>query len=95
MSDAVIFGIVFVAFFILRAIAATMFFYYMMPESNRCPMCDEPTIRIAQPAWNRLLPWFRTSWCYECGWEGLLRPGPTEEPTSTATHPGQLPLSSK
>jgi len=95
MSDAVIFGIVFVAFFILRAIAATMFFYYMMPESNRCPMCDEPTIRIAQPAWNRLLPWFRTSWCYECGWEGLLRPGPAEEPTSTATQPGQLPLSSK
>lgn len=95
MSDAMIFGIVFVAFFILRAIAATMFFYYMMPESNRCPMCDQPTIRIAEPAWNRLLPWFRTSWCYECGWEGLLRPGPAEEPTSTATHAGQLPLSSK
>ena len=95
MSDAVVFAIVFVAFFILRAIAATVFFYYMMPESNRCPMCDQPTIRIAEPAWNRLLPWFRTSWCYECGWEGLLRPGPAEGPTRRETHAGQLPLSSK
>lgn len=95
MSDAAIFGVIFVAFFVLRAIAATVFFYYMMPQSNRCPMCDSPTIRVAEPAWNRLLPWFRTSWCYECGWEGLLRPGPVEEPTRTATQAGQLPLSSK
>lgn len=95
MSDAAIFGIIFVAFFVLRAIAATVFFYYLMPKSNRCPMCDNPTIRIAEPAWNRLLPWFRTSWCYECGWEGLLRPGPAEEPTSSKTQAGQLPLSSK
>ena len=95
MSDAAIFGIIFVAFFVLRAIAATVFFYYMMPRSNRCPMCDQTTIRIAEPAWNRLLPWFRTSWCYECGWEGLLRPGPVEEDTSTEAQPGQLPLNSK
>ena len=95
MSDAAIFGIIFVAFFVLRAVAATVFFYFMMPESNRCPMCDRPTIRIAEPAWNRLLPWFRTSWCYECGWEGLLRPGPAEDPASMASQPGQLPLNSK
>jgi len=94
MSDIVIFAIIFVAFFILRAIAATMFFYYLMPESNRCPMCDSATLRIAEPAWNRLLPWFRTSWCYECGWEGLLRAGPPE-PANTESHSGQLPLSSK
>lgn len=95
MSDAVIFGIVFTAFFVARAIAATIFFYCIMPESNRCPVCDEPTLRVAEPAWNRLLPWFRTSWCYRCGWEGLLRPGPSEEPTRTETHSGQLPLNSK
>jgi hypothetical protein len=95
MTDAVVFAVIFVGFFILRAIAATVFFYFLMPESNRCPLCDRPTLRVSQPAWNRLLPWFRTSWCYECGWEGLLRPGPVEDPTSTATQSGQLPLSSK
>jgi hypothetical protein len=96
MTDMVIFGIVFVAFFILRAIAATAFFFYMMPESDRCPLCDSVTLRVESRAWNRLLPWFRTSWCYECGWEGLLRPARTPSTdANTASHSGQLPLSSK
>jgi hypothetical protein len=95
MSDAVIFAVIFIAFFVLRAIAATVFFYYLMPESNRCPLCDSLTLRIEERAWNLLLPWFRTSWCYECGWEGLLRPGPTDELASMPSHTGQLPLSSK
>lgn len=95
MSDVVIFAIIFVVFFVLRAIAATVFFYYMLPESDRCPLCDQVTIRVSQPAWNRLLPWFRTSWCYECGWEGLLRPCVPTEPARTASHAGQLPLNSK
>jgi len=95
MSSVMIFAVVFVLFFVLRAIAATIFFYYMMPESSRCPMCDQPTLRVVSPGWNRLMPWFRTSWCYECGWEGLLRNGAPLEPESTRSHSGQLPLSSK
>ena len=95
MSGVVVFAVVFIVFFVLRAIAATVFFYFMLPESDRCPMCDQPTIRVSQPGWNRLLPWFRTSWCYECGWEGLLRTAPPSEPASTASQSGQLPLSSK
>lgn len=95
MSDAVIFAVIFVAFFVLRAIAATVFFYFLMPQSDRCPLCDQPTIRVVQPAWNRLLPWFRTSWCYECGWEGLLRPVAPPEPANSESQSGQLPVSSK
>lgn len=94
MSGVVIFAVVFVAFFVLRAIAATITFYYLLPDSDRCPLCDEPTIRVSAPAWNRLLPWFRTSWCYSCGWEGLLRP-PSAGPASTPSQSGQVPLSSK
>lgn len=95
MTDVAIFVVIFVAFFILRAIAATVFFFYMMPESDRCPMCDERTLRVESPGWNRLLPWFRTSWCYACGWEGLLRPAPGADPANIASHSGQLPVSSK
>ena len=95
MTDIIIFGAIFVAFFVLRAIAATVFFFFMLPESDACPLCDKPTLRVKSPGWNTLMPWFRTSWCYECGWEGLLRPCTPTEPAKTASHSGQLPLSSK
>jgi len=95
MTSAVVFAVVFLGFFILRAIAATMFFYFLTPESIRCPLCNAPTLRVSERVWNRLLPWFRTSWCYECGWEGLLRPGPLDDDANTDTQAGQLPLSSK
>lgn len=95
MWDAVIFAVVFGGFFVVRAIAATIVFYFLLPETSRCPVCDEPTIRVKSAAWNVLLPWFRTSWCYRCGWEGLLRPGASADPANTESHSGQLPLSSK
>jgi len=73
MSDAVIFAVVFVGFFVLRAIAATVIFFFILPEGDRCPMCDAHTFRVQSRGWNLLMPWFRTSWCADCGWEGLLR----------------------
>ena len=75
MSDAVIFLIVFGGFFVLRAIAATVFFLYLLPDGDRCPHCDAVTLRISSPMLNRVLPMFRTSWCLECNWHGLLRRG--------------------
>lgn len=73
MSDAAIFGIIFVAFFVLRFIGATVFFLMILPDGVRCPNCDAVTLRVRSRGWNMLMPWFRTSWCYECGWHGLLR----------------------
>ena len=81
MSDGAILAVVFVGFFILRLIAATIFFYFILPDGDRCPNCDAPTVRVQSRGWNTLMPWFRTSWCYECHWEGLLRHGRlSEEP---------------
>jgi hypothetical protein len=76
MSDATIFVLVFGGIFVLRFIFATIFFLYILPEGDRCPICDAVTIRVQSKGWNRLLPWFRTSWCYECHWHGLHRRGP-------------------
>jgi len=95
MTDVVIFAVVFGGFFVLRGIAATIVFYFLLPEGDRCPLCDEPTIRVQERGWNLLLPWFRTSWCYRCGWEGLLRPCAPTAPANTDIQSGQLPLSSK
>ena len=31
-----------------RSIAATITFYFLLPDSDRCPMCDEPTLRVIE-----------------------------------------------
>jgi hypothetical protein len=82
--DAVLCIVIIGGFFLLRAILATVFFYYLLPEGDRCPNCDAVTLRIRSPGWNRLMPMFRTSWCYECGWHGLLRHGPLTPKPSAA-----------
>ena len=87
MSDAVIFVAFFGGFFILRIVAATIVFLWILPEGDRCPNCDAVTLRVQSAGWNRLMPWFRTSWCYECGWDGLLREGRTGPPAGLATRP--------
>lgn len=74
-SDAVIFIGFFGLLFVLRIVAATVFFYFILPKGDRCPNCDTPTIRVESRWWNRLVPFLRTSWCLGCGWEGLLRHG--------------------
>jgi hypothetical protein len=76
MWDATLAILIIGGFFVLRAVLATVFFYYLLPEGDRCPNCDAPTLRVESKGWNRLLPKFRTSWCYQCGWKGLLRHGP-------------------
>jgi len=84
MLEAVLCIVIIGGFFIFRAIMATVFFYYLLPEGDRCPNCDAPTLRVQSRGWNVLMPMFRTSWCYECNWHGLLRSGPLS-PTPTTT----------
>ena len=40
MWDAVLCILIIGGFFILRAVLATVFFYYLLPEGDRCPNCD-------------------------------------------------------
>jgi hypothetical protein len=83
-------------FFILRGILATVFFFYLLPEGVNCPNCDALTIRVESKKLNFLMPRFRTSWCLDCGWHGLLREtGQPDALASKLSHSGQLPLSSK
>jgi hypothetical protein len=76
MSDAMIFILAFGGLFILRLIAATVVFYYILPRGDRCPMCDAATLRIERGIWTRVARSLRPSWCLQCGWEGMLRRGP-------------------
>ena len=80
MSDAVVFVTVFAGLVVLRIAAATVIFYYILPSGDRCPNCDAVTLRVAPRGLDRLMFWLRASWCYECRWEGMLRPGPLSPP---------------
>ena len=73
MSDAWIFIAVFGGLFILRLIAATLVFLWILDEGERCPNCDAETVRVEARGALRWMPKFRPSWCYECHWHGLLR----------------------
>ncbi len=89
MLDAVLCILIIGGFFVLRGVLATVFFFYLLPEGDRCPNCDAVTLRVQSRGWNMLLKRFRTSWCFECGWHGLLRNGPMTPPasvTSAAKH---------
>ena len=83
MWDAVLCILIIGGFFILRAILATVFFFYLLPEGDRCPNCNAVTLRVEAKGWNVVMPKLRRSWCFECGWHGLLRTGPLS-PVSTA-----------
>lgn len=76
MSDETVFVLVFGGFVVLRILAATLFFFVLLPRGDRCPNCDHPTLRVQSLLFDRVLPWFRKSWCVTCGWHGVLRRGP-------------------
>ena len=83
MLTVVLWIAIFGGLFIVRAIVATVVFFYLLPEGDRCPNCDSVTLRVESRGWNLLLPRFRSSWCIDCGWHGLLRAGPLS-PTASA-----------
>jgi hypothetical protein len=73
MSDAALFVLVFGGLFVLRGIAATVVFLWILPDGIRCPQCDADTMRVEPGRIMRLLPGFRSSWCLVCGWHGVHR----------------------
>jgi hypothetical protein len=89
MSDATIFVALFGGLFVLRVIAATIIFYYILPRGDRCPNCDAATVRVQPGRWGRMFRVVHTRWCLRCGWEGILRPGeltPEPQPSELTKH---------
>ena len=101
MSDAALFILLFGGLFVLRFIAATVVFLWILPDGVRCPNCDAETLRVESRGVLKIMPWFRSSWCYECEWHGMHRIRKTIDktllgsvaPTSAAT--GAVPKSAR
>ena len=62
MSDAALFVLVFGGLFVLRGIAATMVFMWILPDGVRCPQCDAETLRVEPGHLLRLFRRYRASW---------------------------------
>ncbi|MGQ0712641.1 MAG: hypothetical protein ACT4PJ_02795 [Gemmatimonadaceae bacterium] len=88
----VVFAVVLIAFFVLRIVVATIVFLFILPEGDRCPICDERTLRVQSKGWNTLMPWFRTSWCMRCNWDGLHRRGVEPSITELPAVPPREPV---
>jgi hypothetical protein len=73
MSDAALFALIFGGLFVLRGIAATVVFLWILPDGIRCPQCDDETLRVESGVVIRALRRFRSSWCVKCGWRGVHR----------------------
>ena len=56
MWNAVLCILIIGGFFILRAILATVFFFYLLPQGDRCPNCDAVTLRIQVACVERVVP---------------------------------------
>ena len=101
MSDAAIFLWFFGGLFVLRIIAATFVYAWLLSEAPECPACGGETFRIQRRGVAWLFPRLRPSWCPECAWGGLLQPSrrPAPEPfaqaPTTGTRSGPLSLASK
>jgi hypothetical protein len=81
MSDAAIFVLVFGGLLVLRIVAATVVFVLILPRGDRCPLCDAVTVRVHSPALGRIR--LAKRWCLACGWDGVMRTGPTDAPALT------------
>ena len=94
MSDAALFVLVFGGLFVLRGIAATIVFLWILPDGIRCPQCDAETMRMQSGRVLRLLRGFRSSWCLACGWHGVHRISPADTRSGASHASADAPASS-
>lgn len=75
-TDAIIFLLVIVSLKLVMFVLLTRVYFGMLPEGDRCPLCDSETHEVERTGPWRLLGFSsknRRSWCVNCGWEGVLR----------------------
>lgn len=89
----------FAVLFILRIIAATFVYAWLLSEAPECPSCGHETLHVTPRPFQRLFPKLRPSWCPSCGWEGMLHPpvmrGDQRASVNTESQSGQFPVISK
>lgn len=100
MGTSAIFFWFFAVLFVLRAVAATFVYAWLLSDAPDCPSCGGETLHVERRGVQRLFPKLRPSWCPVCNWEGLLHHAPQRSPAPRVERPGvhtsaRAPLISK
>ena len=93
-NDGPLFFWFFAALFVLRAIAATFVYAWLLSEAPECPACGGETLHIQRHGVAWLFPRLRPSWCPDCSWEGMLHPAAIVKPALPLPAPkgAQVPV---
>jgi hypothetical protein len=76
VGNSAIFFWFFAVLFVLRAVAATFVYAWLLSDAPECPSCGGETLHVERRGVQRLFPKLRPSWCPVCNWEGLLHHAP-------------------
>jgi len=65
--------VVLLATVLLRVAIVTAVVYLLLPQGPLCPHCNLEMIAVRNRLLDRLLPALQRRWCFECGWNGVVR----------------------
>ncbi len=71
---------------LLRVVIIAAVAYLLLPLGPLCPHCQVEMLPIRNRLLERLLPAVQRRWCFQCGWNGVVRRGRSAQ-RGTETHP--------
>ena len=76
--------VVLLATVLMRVAIVTAVAYLLLPRGPVCPHCGVAMLAIRNRFVRLVIPVLEHRWCFECGWNGLVRRGePAATPTET------------
>ena len=60
---------------LLRVVIIAAVAYLLLPPGPLCPQCQVEMLPIRNRLLERLVPAVQRRWCFQCGWNGVVRRG--------------------
>lgn len=67
--------LVLLATVLMRVALVATIAYWLLPKGSLCPRCQFEMLRIRNRFLAHALPLIERRWCFECGWNGVVRRG--------------------
>ena len=76
---------------VMRVAIVTAVVYLLLPPGPLCPHCEVEMVAIRNRFFDRMLRIVQRRWCLECGWNGLVRRGPSRVAPTRSPAPRHTP----